>query len=142
MAPARHLYVDGRVAASGISDRGGGSRDRGGGPAPHARRAPVQRPVSAPGRIFALALVAACLVVAGCGGNDKGSPIPAATARLLAAQLDGVQARIDQGSGGACKDILEGPRGPNKQQVQDLIDSLPGSVDSDVRSALQDSFDN
>jgi hypothetical protein len=98
--------------------------------------------MSVPARIFALALVAACLAVAGCGGNDNGSPIPAATARSLDAQLDGVQARIDQGSEGACKDILEGPRGPNKQQVQDLIESLPDSVDADVRSALQDSFDN
>jgi hypothetical protein len=93
------------------------------------------------GRILALVLTAATLAIAGCGGNDKGDPIPAATADSLQSQLDGVQARLDQGSAGACKDILEGPRGPNKQQVQDLIDSLPDSVDSDVRSALQDSFD-
>jgi len=94
--------------------------------------------------IFALvlALALAAPVMAGCGGNDKGDPIPAATADSLNAQLDGVQARLDQGSAGACKDILEAPRGPNKQQVQDLIDSLPDSVDSDIKSALQDSFDN
>jgi hypothetical protein len=89
-----------------------------------------------------LALALAAPVMTGCGGNDKGDPIPAATAESLNAQLDGVQARLDQGSAGACKDILEGPRGPNKQQVQDLIDSLPDSVDSDIKSALQDSFDN
>ena len=94
--------------------------------------------------IFALvlALALAAPVMAGCGGNDKGDPIPAATADSLNAQLDGVQARLDQGSAGACKDILEGPRGPNKQQVQDLIDSMPDDVDADVKSALQDSFDH
>jgi hypothetical protein len=93
-------------------------------------------------RILAVTLAAAALAIAGCGGNDKGDPLPAATADSLQAQLDGVQARLDQGSEGACKDILEGPRGPNKPQVQDQIDSLPDSTDSDVRSALQDSFDH
>jgi hypothetical protein len=93
-------------------------------------------------RIFALALVASAVAFAGCGGDSEGKPIPATTAAGLQAQLEGVQRRIDQGSAGACKDILEGPRDPNKQQVQDLIDSMPDSVDSDVKSALQDSFDH
>jgi hypothetical protein len=82
------------------------------------------------------------LAAAGCGGNDKGDPIPAATASELQTELNGVQDRLDQGSAGACRDVLEGPRGPNKQRVQDLIDSMPSGVDSDVKSALQDSFDN
>jgi hypothetical protein len=89
-----------------------------------------------------VALVVVAVAAAGCGGDKAGKGIPAATATRLDAQLDNVQARLDQGSVGACKDIIEGPRGPNKQQTQDLIDSMPGDVDSDVKSALQDSFDN
>jgi hypothetical protein len=96
----------------------------------------------APRRILALALAATALAAAGCGGDEEGKGIPQTTANGLLAQLEGVQRRIDQGSAGACKDILEGSNGPNKQQAQDLIDSLPGDVDADVKSALQDSFDN
>jgi hypothetical protein len=92
--------------------------------------------------ITVLLALGACLAAAGCGGDDEGKPIPAATATALQSQLDNIQARVDNGSAGACRDILEGSRGPNKQQVQQLIDSMPDSVDSDVRSALQDSFDN
>jgi len=94
--------------------------------------------------ILAAALVGVALAAAGCGGDEEGKPIPAATAGDLGAQLDDVQARLDQGSPGACRDILEAPesRGADKQQVQDLIDSMPDDVDSDVKSALQDSFDN
>jgi hypothetical protein len=95
-----------------------------------------------PGRILALTLVAAAAAVAGCGGDEEGKGIPQATATGLQAQLDTVQRRIDQGSAGACKDIVEGSNGPNKQQAQDLIDSMPDDVDSDVKSALQDSFDH
>jgi hypothetical protein len=89
-----------------------------------------------------LLALGACLAAAGCGGDEEGKPIPAATATALQSQLDNIQARVDNGSAGACRDIVEGSRGPNKQQVQQLIDSMPDSVDSDVRSALQDSFDN
>jgi hypothetical protein len=91
--------------------------------------------------VLVIALVAA-VAATGCGGDDEGKPIPSATATALQSQLDNIQARVDNGSAGACRDILEGSRGPNKQQVQQLIDSMPDSVDSDVRSALQDSFDN
>ena len=93
-------------------------------------------------RILTFVLLALALVAAGCGGDDEGKPIPAATATQLDTQLDGVQARLDNGTAGACKDILEGPRGPNLEQVNQIIESLPDDVDSDVRSALQDSFDN
>jgi hypothetical protein len=101
--------------------------------------------MSGPRRIFGLALVAVALAAfAGCGGDEEGKGIPAATAGTLNAQLQKVQDRISQGSVGACKDILDAPeeRGPNKQQVQNAIDSLPDDVDSDVKSALQDSFDH
>jgi len=93
-------------------------------------------------RVLTAALVALALVAAGCGGDDEGKPIPASTAAALDAQLNGVQGRLDNGTAGACKDILEGPRGPNLDQVNQLIESMPDDVDADVRSALQDSFDN
>jgi hypothetical protein len=94
-----------------------------------------------PKGIFLLLALGACLAAAGCGGDNQGKPIPAATATALQNELDNVQARLDNGSAGACKDILEGSRGPNDDRVQQLIDSMPDDVDSDVRSALQDSFD-
>jgi hypothetical protein len=88
-----------------------------------------------------LLAVALSLAVAGCGGDEEGKPIPAATATALNNELNGVQARLDQGSSGACRDILGGPRDPNMARVQELIDAMPDDVDSDVRSALEDSFD-
>jgi hypothetical protein len=97
--------------------------------------------MTSPKRIFLLALIGAGLAIAGCGGDEEGEPIPAQTAQALEAELDGVQARIDNGSAGACNDILEGDRGPNLERVQQLIDGLPEDVDPDVRSALEDSFD-
>jgi hypothetical protein len=93
---------------------------------------------------FAVALLAAAIAVTGCGGDDKGKGIPAATATALNTQLDGVKARLAQGSAGACRDILDAPdsRGPNKKNVENLIDEMPDDVDSDVKSALEDSFDH
>jgi hypothetical protein len=94
-------------------------------------------------RISLLLALGACLAAAGCGGDDeKGKPIPADTAAALERQLDGVQARIDNGSVGACKDILEGERGPNRDAVEELLSGLPDDVDADVRDALEQSFDN
>lgn len=93
-------------------------------------------------RLLLFALLALAVVAVGCGGDDEGKPIPAATASALNAQLDNVQGRLDNGTAGACKDILEGPRDPNVDQVNQIIASMPDDVDSDVRSALQDSFDS
>jgi len=97
--------------------------------------------MTVPRLMFLAALVALALAGAGCGGDDEGTPIPSATATALNGELDGVQRRLDEGSAGACKDILEGPRGPNLERVRELIDSMPDDVDPDVRSALEDSFD-
>jgi cell division septation protein DedD len=98
--------------------------------------------VRARARTGALVLLAAAAVaVAGCGGDDKGTPIPSATANALNAELDNVQARLDNGSAGACRDILEGSRGPNLERVNQLIDQIPNDVDPDVRAALEQSFD-
>ena len=94
-------------------------------------------------RISLLLALGACLATAGCGSDDEGGkPIPADTAAALESQLDGVQARLDNGSEGACKDILEGTRGPNRDAVQQLLEGLPNDVDPDVREALEQSFDN
>jgi hypothetical protein len=92
-------------------------------------------------RIGVLLAVALSLVVAGCGGDEEGKPIPVASATALNNELDGVQKRLDEGSAGACRDILGGPRDPNMPRVRELIDAMPDDVDSDVRSALEDSFD-
>jgi hypothetical protein len=86
-------------------------------------------------------LLGACLAAAGCGSDDEGDPIPADSAAALQSQLDNVQARLDNGSVGACDDILSGPRGPNADAVNQAIADLPDGVDEDVRSALQDGFD-
>jgi hypothetical protein len=91
--------------------------------------------------VIAIALFVGA-ALAGCGGDDSGKPIPVATATALNNELNNVQARLDNGSAGACRDILEGARGPNRDRVNELIDAMPDDVDSDVRSALQDSFDN
>jgi hypothetical protein len=93
-------------------------------------------------RIFLLLSLGACLAAAGCGSDDeKGKPIPAAQAQELLNQLDGVQRRLDNGSPGACKDILDGGDN-NRDAVGRDIDSLPNNVDPDIRDALQESFDN
>jgi hypothetical protein len=94
-------------------------------------------------RISLLLALGVCLAAAGCGSDDEGGkPIPADAAAALESQLDGVQARLDNGTPGACRDILEGSRGPNRDAVQQLLDGLPGDVDPDVRDALEQSFDN
>ena len=86
-------------------------------------------------------LLGACLAAAGCGSDDEGDPIPADSAAALEEQLDNIQARLDNGSVGACDDILSGPRGPNVDAVNQTIASLPDGVDQDVRSGLEDGFD-
>ena len=93
-------------------------------------------------RISLLLALAACLAAAGCGSDDEGGkPIPAAQADQLRNQLDIVQARLDNGSEGACKDVLEA-EDANDDAVMEILNSLPNGVDPDVRDALEESFDN
>ena len=93
-------------------------------------------------RISLLLALAACLAAAGCGSDDEGGkPIPAAQADQLRNQLDIVQARLDNGSEGACKDILDA-EDANDDAVTQILNSLPSGVDPDVRDALEESFDN
>jgi hypothetical protein len=83
--------------------------------------------------LLALALAA---LVAGCGSDKEGKPIPADQAAGLQKQLDSIENRFDFGDG-ACADI------ENKSipTVRQELDSIPSSVDSDVRDALRRSFD-
>jgi hypothetical protein len=92
-------------------------------------------------RTTLLALLGACLATAGCGSDDEGEPIPAESAALLQNQLDNIEARIQNGSVGACEDVLGGPRSPNVEPVQQAITDLPDDVEEDVRTGLEDGFD-
>jgi hypothetical protein len=93
-------------------------------------------------RIFLLVALAACLAAAGCGSDDEeGKQIPAEQAAQLTNQLDIVQARLDNGSEGACKDILNA-EDANDQAVADILSSLPNDVDQDLEDATAQSFDN
>ena len=91
-------------------------------------------------RTILVMLLGACLAAAGCGSDDEGDPIPQDSAAALQSQLNNVQERLDNGSVGACEDILSGPRGPNVDAVEQAISQLPEGVDADVRSALEDGF--
>jgi hypothetical protein len=91
-------------------------------------------------RALAFVVVALVLgvVAAGCGGDEEGKGLPSAQVQLLDGRLDETQRRLDDGSAGACKDILNDTR----PEVSKIIDSLPSDVDADVRDALVESFDN
>jgi outer membrane biosynthesis protein TonB len=82
---------------------------------------------------LALALVA---LVAGCGSDKEGKPIPADQAAALQKQLDSIENRFDFGDG-ACADIED----KSIPAVRQELDSIPSSVGSDVRDALRRSFD-
>jgi hypothetical protein len=90
-------------------------------------------------RISILLALCACLAAIGCGSDDdKGDPVPAEQAAALQGRLDETEARLANGSVGACEDILE----DTMPEVGKIIDALPASVDADVRDALEQSFDN
>jgi hypothetical protein len=93
-------------------------------------------------RISLLLALGACVAAAGCGSDDEGGKgIPAAQANQLRNQLNIVEARLDNGSEGACKDILSA-QDANDDAVTEILNSLPNGVDQDVREALEESFDN
>jgi len=93
-------------------------------------------------RIFLLFAMVACMAAAGCGSDDEGGKqIPAEQAAQLRAQLEIVQSRLDNGSEGACKDILNA-EDANDEAVSNILSSLPNDVDPDVRDAAAQSFDN
>ena len=97
-------------------------------------------------RTTLLLILGACLAAAaGCGSDDeqKGEPIPADTAAVLAegARLGPGAARQRQHVG-ACDDVFEHPTDPNVDPVNSAIAGMPENVDAEVRSALQEGFDN
>jgi hypothetical protein len=87
---------------------------------------------------FVVAALVLSAVAAGCGGDEEGKGLPSAQVQLLDGRLDETQRRLDDGSAGACRDILN----DTKPEVGRIIDSLPNDVDADVRDALVESFDN
>jgi hypothetical protein len=90
-------------------------------------------------RISLLLVLGACLATAGCGSDDeKGAPIPAEQAALLQGRLDETESRLANGSVGACNDILE----DTMPEVGNILETLPSSVDPDVRDSLEQSFDD
>lgn len=90
-------------------------------------------------RISLLLALGACLATVGCGGDDEnGGPIPAEQAAALQGRLDETESRLANGSVGACEDILE----DTMPEVGNVLETLPSSVDPDVRDALEQSFDN
>jgi hypothetical protein len=90
-------------------------------------------------RIFLLLALVACLAAAGCGSDDEeGKPIPRAQVQALETRLSEAQRRLDDGSAGACRDILN----DTQPAVRQILSSIPSSVEPDVRDALSQSFDN
>jgi hypothetical protein len=90
-------------------------------------------------RISLLLALGACLAAAGCGSDDeKGDPIPADQVAALQGRLDETENRLANGSIGACQDILD----DTMPEVGNILQTLPSSVDPDVRDALEQSFDN
>jgi hypothetical protein len=84
---------------------------------------------------IALLLLAAGFA-ASCGSDEeKGEPIPVASAQELDKRLDEVQRRFDFG-GGACADIVN----DSQPGVDAIINALPPNVARDVRDALQSGF--
>jgi septal ring-binding cell division protein DamX len=87
-----------------------------------------------------LAVLGACLALSACGADDESEPIPAESAEVLLRQLDSIQARIEEGSVGACEDVLGSPTDPNVEPVEQAIADLPSDVSQDVRTGLEDGF--
>jgi hypothetical protein len=82
--------------------------------------------------------MAVCLasLAAGCGEED-GNPIPASYREQLESRLTEAENRLENGSEGACSDILD----DTEPAVSGVLASLPNNVDADTRQRLDDGFD-
>ena len=90
-------------------------------------------------RISLVLALGACLAAAGCGSDDEGGkPIPRAQVQELETRLTEAENRLNDGSIGACRDILR----DTQPAVRTILASIPSSVEPDVRDALSESFDN
>jgi outer membrane biosynthesis protein TonB len=87
-------------------------------------------------RLLLISLLVATFALAACGGDDRGQGIPQNTASSLLSELAAVQNRLDQGSVGACEDVID----ESVPAIQKKLDSLPEKTDSELRTALEDSF--
>ena len=85
---------------------------------------------------IAAILAAAALAGAGCGSSDEGKPIPASIHSELDVQLEETQARLDNGSLGACQDITR----ETEPDVAKILERVPDDVNADVRDALNEGF--
>ncbi len=87
-------------------------------------------------RLLTFSLCLLLLTLAACGGEDPGKGVPSSIARGLLQELASVERRIDQGSVGACEDVLN----DSVPTIQRQLDSLPQATDPELRSALDASF--
>jgi hypothetical protein len=85
--------------------------------------------------ITAIAAGLAALAV-GCG-DEQGNPIPATYREQLESRLTEAENRLENGSEGACNDILS----DTEPAVSGVLASLPSNVDADARQRLDDGFD-
>jgi hypothetical protein len=85
--------------------------------------------------------VAIATGLTGCGSDKEGKQLPASSVAQLQGQLNSIESRLDVPDGAACADITGGSD-PNTTVVQRVIDQLPNDTDSDLRNAVQDSFDH
>jgi hypothetical protein len=74
---------------------------------------------------------------AGCGSDDEGQPIPPRFATALENRLDRIADAVADGSPEGCQTALD-----VDPQVQQIIDTLPRDVDTQVRDGLTRSFDH
>jgi hypothetical protein len=88
--------------------------------------------------ITAAALSCLALIGAGCGGDEEGDPIPAAQREQILSRLDEAERRLDDGSQGACMDILD----DTEPEVDNVVASLPENVDADIRQRLEEGLQN
>ena len=89
----------------------------------------------------ALALAACSAVIAACGGDEEGEPIPQDLAASMQQQLDNIRGQIENGTLGACEDILSSETDATFATLQREAQQVPSDVDSDLRDALEQSID-
>jgi hypothetical protein len=90
-----------------------------------------------PARIL-LAVLAASLAlpIAGCGSDKKGAPIPTQEAQQLKSLLAETQRRMDARN--ACATV----RSQDLPQLEAIVNRLPGSVDHNTRTTLNDGMNH
>jgi hypothetical protein len=87
-------------------------------------------------RATAALALALATVAGGCGSDDEGQPIPPRFAAALENRLDRIADAVSDGSPAGCQSALD-----LDPQVHQIVDTLPGDVDAQVRDALARSFD-